>query len=522
MITEDVAEFMQDNVILMPSHVFLLEEDRVSIPQSKPQPERAGNLDRVRVQLDGTTSCLTESVAKFPDVQGCGYVELAQEATALPSQLPFPSDYSKRGNHRTSSWQCRRAGPKRKNIASATGTVPPVQQILTAPRLLTGRPDRHFSPGALLIDGGTIAAVGTPSEVEYQASPKADRYDYPNSTILPGLINCHVHLAFDASPDPVGALRAVPDGELLEAMHERAHQHLRAGVTTVRDLGDRGGLLVRLRDAIARGETVGPRILVSGAPLTPRGGHCWFLGGEVDSDAEIRARVRHDAQVGSDLIKVMGNGGQMTPGGPGMTDAQFTPEQLRLIISAARSVGLPTAIHAYTTGTIAAAVAAGVATVEHCTFLGDDGAAALDDDLADRMAAEGIAASPALPSGWRRMWDMLGPERAEAIADRLRWLRHHEVPLLFGSDAGVPISQHGDPVSTLELYEHIGVAHADIIQLATTTSARFLGLGEITGELRPGLDADVVVVDGDPLRDVQSLRHLRRVLRAGREPDGNS
>ncbi|MFR9727864.1 amidohydrolase family protein [Saccharopolyspora sp. MS10] len=125
------------------------------------------------------------------------------------------------------------------------------------------------------------------------------------------------------------------------------------------------------------------------------------------------------------------------------------------------------------------------------------------EDLADRMAAEGVAASAALLSGWRHVLGMLGPVRAEAIADRLRWLRHHEVSLPFGSDARFPISQRGNAVSTREIYEHIGVSHADIFELATT-SARFLGFGEITGELRPGLDADVVVVDGDPIRDVRS------------------
>ncbi|MCX2729452.1 amidohydrolase family protein [Saccharopolyspora sp. NFXS83] len=390
-----------------------------------------------------------------------------------------------------------------------------MQQILTASQLLTGPTDRQFAPGALLIDGGKIAAVGTPSEVERHASPTADRYDYPDATILPGLINCHVHLAFDASPDPVSALQSSSDDELLAAMQQRAHEHLFAGVTTVRDLGDRRGLITSLRDAIKRGESTGPRILAAGAPVTPKGGHCWFLGGEVDSAESIRANVRHNARIGTDLIKIMGNGGQMTPGGPGMTDAQFTSEQLRLITSEARAAGLPAAVHAYTTDAIAAAVEAGVATVEHCTFHGNDGAAALDDDLADRMALDGVAASPALPSGWRRMWDMLGPQRAEAIADRLRWLRRHDVPLIFGSDAGVPISQHGDPVSTLELYEHIGFPQADIIELATTTSARHIGLGDVTGEIRPGLDADVVVANGDPTRGVGCLRHLRRVLRAG-------
>ncbi|MFR9727861.1 hypothetical protein ACL03H_01445 [Saccharopolyspora sp. MS10] len=138
-----------------------------------------------------------------------------------------------------------------------------------------------------------------------------------------------------------------------------------------------------------------------------------------------------------------------------------------------------------------------------------------DEDLAGRVAGEGIAAS--------RIADRVaacGMCPAQSVLRRssagLRGLRRHEVPLLFGLDARIPIARHGDPVSTLELSGHIGT-HADIIQLATT-SACFLGLGETTGELRLGLEADGVV-DGDPLRDVRSSRHPRRVLRAGREPD---
>lgn len=391
-----------------------------------------------------------------------------------------------------------------------------MQQLLTAQQLLAGPRGENVSPGAVLIDGDVITAVGPVREVERQASSNIRRSDYPQGTILPGLINCHVHLAFDASKDPVSALLEAGDTDLLCGMSIRARQHLTAGVTTVRDLGDRDGLISQLRDAIGRGDISGPRILAACAPLTPLGGHCSFLGGEVSGEQEMRERIRRNAELGADVIKVMGNGGQMTPEGPGMADSQFSPDELRLIVREAHAVGLPVAIHAYTAETIAAAVDAGVDTVEHCTFLGADGKPDLRDAVATSMADRGIAASPALPSGWRRMWDMLGPERSQVIADRLRWLMDRGVPMLFGSDAGVPISQHGDPVSTLELYEHIGVPLPAVLELATTASAQHLGLAGKTGALRTGLAADLIVVDGDPLQDLQALRSPALVLSSGR------
>lgn len=389
-------------------------------------------------------------------------------------------------------------------------------QLLTAQQVLIGPSGEKVSPGAVLVDGEVIVAVGTVRDVESQAPRNVQRLEFPGGTILPGLINSHVHLAFGADKDIVDTLVRIDDSDLLQSMADRARQHAAAGVTTVRDLGDRRGLITRLRDSIERGELVGPRILAACAPLTPPGGHCHFLGGEVSGAEEIRTRIGYNAELGADVIKVMGNGGQMTPDGPGMADAQFEAEELRLIVEEAHRRNLPVAIHAYATETIAAAVDAGVDTIEHCTFVGVDGKPDVRDSIAKAMASAGIAASPALPSGWRQMWDMLGPERSQAIASRLKWLMAQGVPILFGSDAGVPISQHGDPVSTLELYEHIGVPPSTVLELATTGSARTLGISDRTGSLRAGLAADLVAVDGDPLVDLQALRSPELVLSRGR------
>ena len=394
-----------------------------------------------------------------------------------------------------------------------------MSKMLTAGQVLKGARDTSYAPGAVLVDDtGTIVAVGDPATVAAHTGSGTQHLDYgAGSTLLPGLVNAHVHLAFDASSDPVAGARDLPDEQLLTGMAERAEQALRAGITTVRDLGDRAGLSLALREAMRRGELLGPRILAAGAPLTSPGGHCHFLGGEVDGPQAIRERIKAHADSGGDWVKVMGNGGQMTPDGPGANDDQFTEEDLALIITEAHSHGLPVAIHAYCASTIATAVDAGVDSVEHCTFTSPEGPDHRDD-VAAAMAQTGVVASPALPAQWRWMWDQIGQARSQVIADRLRWLQEHGITMLTGSDAGVPVSPHDDLVSTLQCYTHIGDAPAAVLVRATTGTATALGLGSTTGSLAPGLAADLMVVDGDPLADnLESLRTPVAVLRGGQQ-----
>ncbi|WP_374777163.1 amidohydrolase family protein [Streptomyces sp. NBC_01310] len=161
-----------------------------------------------------------------------------------------------------------------------------MQAVITAGRMVTGPGGQETADGAVFVEKGVITAAGPRAEVEAQAGPAVPRLAFPRGTLLPGLIDTHVHLALDAGPDPVGALRAATDTELYRGMAERAGRLLATGVTTVRDLGDRGGLAVRLRDEIAGGRLPGPRVLAAGTPLTGPGGHCW------SSAARSRARTR--------------------------------------------------------------------------------------------------------------------------------------------------------------------------------------------------------------------------------------
>ncbi|MEX2982467.1 amidohydrolase family protein [Streptomyces sp. C36] len=384
-----------------------------------------------------------------------------------------------------------------------------------AGRVLTGPGGDWIADGAVFVRDESIVAIGPRAEVEAAVSQDVPRMSLPDATVLPGLIDCHVHLAFDAGPDPVGVVKESGDADLLLGMAKRAGQLLRNGVTTVRDLGDRGGLALRLRDAIAAGDVPGPRILAAGRPLTVPGGHCWFLGGEVEGEDAIREMVRRNADEGVDVIKVMATGGGLTPGGHASWQSQFTTDELRVVVEEAHRLGLPVAAHAHGTEGITAAVAAGVDTIEHCTWMTDGGFEAREE-VAAAIAAKGIQVCPAASPNWRAFAERFGYERADAVFARVRWMAEQGISLIAGTDAGVPWAVFDNFVGSLEFFLHLGFTESRIIDMATAEAARALGLAEQTGRLAAGYRADLLVVDGNPLEDLGALRNIRLVLAAGR------
>ncbi|MCB5163551.1 amidohydrolase family protein [Streptomyces bambusae] len=389
------------------------------------------------------------------------------------------------------------------------------QTVLAAGQVLAGPGGEVIRNGAVLVRDDTITATGPRVEVERLAEPSAVRLDFPDGTLLPGLIDAHVHLALDAGPDPVASLLATSDDDLYPQMAARAERLLAAGVTTARDLGDRGGLAVRLRDEIAAGNRPGPRLLSAGTPLTGPGGHCWFLGGEVEGEDAIRAAVRRNASNGVDLIKVMATGGGITKGGPPVWQAQFTPHEMNVIVAEARRAGLPVAAHAHGTEGIEAAVAAGVDTIEHCTWMARDGFD-VREDLVAALADRGIAVCPAASPDWRGFAERFGTERAEEMFRRIRWMAQRGVRLLPGTDAGISRAVFDGFVASLEFFLHIGMTPPDVIDTATVHAAAALGLARRTGRLAPGHRADLLVVDGNPLTDLTALRAPHLVVAAGR------
>lgn len=368
--------------------------------------------------------------------------------------------------------------------------------------------------GAVLVRDGRIAAVGSAVPV----GPDVPRVDFPDGTLMPGLLNGHVHLCMDGGQDPVNGMLAVEDPEELAAgMAARARELLEAGVTTARDLGDLHGASVPVRDAIARGELPGPRIIPAVAPLTPPGGHCWFLGGEVAGEEGMRAMVRRNAARGAEVIKVMVSGGHITEGGADMWESQFTQEELAAIVAEARGLGLPVAAHAHGTDAIVLSVAAGVDTIEHCAWMVGPERWERDERVAREMAARGIAACvTAGANDWRVAIAEEGDAAARERWARIPWMAELGVPLLPGTDGGVHNSVFGDYAGALEMYEWLGLSASEVVTMATSGAARAMGVDGETGRLAPGLAADLLVVAGDPTTRVSALRDVRMVMAAGR------
>jgi imidazolonepropionase-like amidohydrolase len=383
--------------------------------------------------------------------------------------------------------------------------------------------------GTVLMEEGRIVGV---EPMGYELPSDCQLVDYGNATVLPGLIDTHVHLVGDSDVMALDRAAGYSSEQIDVVVSEALRRQLAAGVTTVRDLGDRHFNVVERRDAQRQADDGLPWIVASGPPITTPGGHCGYLGGEVSGEDKIVAAVRERVERQVDVVKVMASGGLVTTG----TDVyvpQFSIEELRLLVEHAHAAGLPVTAHAHAAAAVDQAVTVGADGIEHASYMiraaegGPAQAHATEEQLA-ALAASGIAVCPtlgghtveSLTPASQRIQQALGaavtPEVfIEMRMSILRRMTAFGVRLISGTDAGIArIKAHGRYTdAVIELGQVTGTVPA--LVASSSSAAAAIGLARSKGRLRRGYDADVIVVDGDLAADLTALRHVRQVVLRG-------
>jgi imidazolonepropionase-like amidohydrolase len=332
---------------------------------------------------------------------------------------------------------------------------------------------------------------------------------------IPGLIDAHVHMCLDPElKDPLQ--QTVPGKEkITEDIRKRASMMIKAGITTARDLGGGEYLELKVRDEIEAGKTLGPRLVCAGQPITSVGGHCHFWGGEASGDDEAVAVLERQREKGVDLIKVMVTGGNITPGSRPV-DSQFEDQTVTNVVALAKHYGFHVAAHCHGTDGIRQAASAGVTTVEHCSWVGESGwGKAFDTDVVSLMANNGVWVSPTINAGWKRFTQKAF---TEMLQQNYKKMKEAGVRLIASTDAGIPNVFHHDLPRALPVFAHFaGLSAVEALRAATSDCAEAIGLGGITGLIKPGYSADFVLYEEDPLTNLEVLGKPFMVVSRGRE-----
>src|SRR3982075_354396 len=377
----------------------------------------------------------------------------------------------------------------------------------------------------IVVRGTKIEAVGANVTIPEGATV----IDLSTMTVLPGLVDCHTHLADLADAEPLKVLQRTA-AEAAYAAIPNASVTLLAGFTTVRDVGVYRALNdVAMRDAIARGIIIGPRMYVAGAYVTISEGAGAMTGlspdiqlpwdlryGEANSPWEVRQKIRELAHRGADHIKILSTGAVLTHGS-NPKSLEFTPEELNAAVDEARNFGLRVEAHAHAAEGIKNAIRAGVASIEHATLIDDEGLALakqhgtyLDMDIYDEECIQDQGKKNATPADFLEHDRGLGELHRRNFTKALR----AGVKMSFGTDAGV--CPHGINARQFALMVKYGMTPMQAIQSATSNAADLLGKSDVLGSLKPGKYADIIAVSGNPLDDVRLLENVRFVMMEGK------
>jgi imidazolonepropionase-like amidohydrolase len=387
--------------------------------------------------------------------------------------------------------------------------------LLRCPRIVDGTGGTLTQHGVLL-EGQRIARIAPVSEFEGYQGEEIALDDA--TTLLPGLIDCHVHLCFDAEPNPGEVAEKMRPGAVAVRALANAQRSLSGGITAIRDCGGKDYLEFAARDACNRGQFQGPTIRASGRMICMTGGHGNRFGRVADGIEDVVKAVREQVHAGSDLVKIMATGGVMTPG-VDPEDAHYSAEEMAAGIAEGHRFHKPCASHAQGTEGILNAVRGGIDSIEHGIFLSDK---CIEEMLERRtyLVPTLAALKNILAAGDQRI-----PEYVIEKATRVSETHQRSIKLFYqaggriamGTDAGTPFNHHGENAQELRYMVDVGISPMDAIIFSTANAADLMRL-EKTGRIQEGAMADLLVVEGNPLEDIDavadSTRH-RLVIKLG-------
>jgi imidazolonepropionase-like amidohydrolase len=425
-------------------------------------------------------------------------------------------------------------------VASSTTDL----QVIQPGWLVDGLGETSTEGAAVVLRGNRILWVGPREQLGERNGPLGGLdagneprvLEFPQATLLPGLIDCHTHTNMPGDGRSGKEVDEETDDIRLLRSARNVRRALMSGVTTLADCGSWNRTGFSLQQALSLGLVDGPRVLVAGRPVTITGGHLWFMGGEADGPEGARRQVRQLIKEGADLIKVVASGGSTATSDP--FRPSLTVSELQAATEEAHNRSRPVAAHCRSTVSINNALEAGVDMIFHCAFFDPDGSRRFDQATAERLAASGVWINPTLHLGTLRLAllchkrgredlpaedlaaiDLLEQGR-RARVDQFGRLIEMGVNLVGGSDCGWGLYQFGDFQGELLAMKEAGLTPMQAILAGTRNTANALGILDSVGTIEAGKDGDLLLVEGNPVENLAALRRVVAVFHGGRRVEG--